>query len=282
MASAQLMEEELQQSVVLSEDDADFDYSTKTSASHETHAIPASRHQRHTSVDLDSADLSYSDHVPDADMLDPEINNQSGVEVDEDEDEDDEDDNLDHLRTDQDVSDEHMDVDETPDEAEDSETGDGDRDEDYESPRISFKGTQGTDTADEGDDNDDDEGVGAVKIKPGETDDDDEVGEEGSEQFDSQSQSDEESEGAAAWEEPDDNPDEDSDIAAQSTCLICKQDEDNEPVGEFEPLVACGICGENGETYQDLVASSSNSIFSTPRMRSKCKQPWTAILYVFN
>lgn len=94
---------------------------------------------------------------------------------------------------------------------------------------------------------DEDEGVGAVKIKPGETD--DESAESESEH--SAGHSDDEEEESASeeeWEgvEPGkENDDEESDAGDNDLCMFCKQDEQNDPADEFEVYLACANCGEN-------------------------------------
>lgn len=92
------------------------------------------------------------------------------------------------------------------------------------------------------------EGVGAVKIRPGETDDEAELD---SEHSDSQSESGNESDGAAAWEDAaggeEDDEEEGSEDAAPNTCMFCRQDEDNDPGEDFEEYLSCVVCGENCE-----------------------------------
>ncbi|GAB1315964.1 Histone acetyltransferase [Madurella fahalii] len=91
---------------------------------------------------------------------------------------------------------------------------------------------------------DEDEGVGAVKIKPGETDDEDVSSEDSAS---SASISDAESEGAAEWEavENDDAEEDDESEIATGHCVFCKQDEDHDPGEEFEAFLACTKCGDN-------------------------------------
>jgi histone acetyltransferase SAS3 len=85
----------------------------------------------------------------------------------------------------------------------------------------------------------DDEAVGAVKIRPGEIDDD--------ASHDSDSEGTEETESAAAWEDARDGDaegDEDSEAVASNTCIFCKEDEEHDPGEEFEELLECISCGE--------------------------------------
>ncbi|KAI8203074.1 Histone acetyltransferase mst2 [Colletotrichum sp. SAR 10_76] len=94
------------------------------------------------------------------------------------------------------------------------------------------------------------EGVGAVKIRPGETDDEAELD---SEHSDSQSESGNESDGAAAWEDAaggeEDDEEEGSEDAAPNTCMFCRQDEDNDPGEDFEECLSCVVCGENSHQH---------------------------------
>ncbi|EQL04196.1 Acyl-CoA N-acyltransferase [Ophiocordyceps sinensis CO18] len=95
----------------------------------------------------------------------------------------------------------------------------------------------------EGDDDDLEEGVGAVKIKPGESDNDEDADSDVSEL---PSVPDEESdEDEAAWEDGDVADDDESDAAPPNTCTFCKQDEENDPSEDFEAFLACAACGEN-------------------------------------
>ncbi|KAG7130663.1 Histone acetyltransferase mst2 like protein [Verticillium longisporum] len=110
---------------------------------------------------------------------------------------------------------------------------------------------QSTGSVQSGDDEDDndDEGVGAVKIRPGDTDDEDDVD---SEQSHSTTDGSEDSDGAAAWEdapESHEDEDEESDAAGRTLCLFCKQDEEHDPGEDFEDYLMCSHCGENCAFY---------------------------------
>lgn len=97
---------------------------------------------------------------------------------------------------------------------------------------------------------DEDEGVGAVKIQPGATDDEDEEGEEEPETANSLSPSDTEDSEVAAWEDAPEggDDDEESEVAVPSVCIFCKQDEEHDPGEDFEEILECSTCGENGMT----------------------------------
>lgn len=102
---------------------------------------------------------------------------------------------------------------------------------------------------------DDDEIVGAVKIKPAELDEDDEEAEEEAEVDDNddsdasvaqEEDSDEEEE--APWEDARDEVegDDESEVTPLNVCVFCKQDEEHDPSEDFEAFLACRSCGENG------------------------------------
>ncbi|KAK4249558.1 hypothetical protein C7999DRAFT_39384 [Corynascus novoguineensis] len=100
------------------------------------------------------------------------------------------------------------------------------------------------------DEDDEDEGVGAVKIKPGETDDEDDSGVDSASLA---SATDAESEDEAEWEAAE-NGDADDDDELENTaghCIFCKQDEEHDPSEEFEVFLACTKCGDNApETWR--------------------------------
>lgn len=99
---------------------------------------------------------------------------------------------------------------------------------------------------DEEDENEDEEGVGAVKLRPGETDDEESEASEGESYH---AESEEASEGEAEWNVAADNEDDDDDEsenAQANICMFCKQDEDNDPCEEFEIFLTCTGCGDSG------------------------------------
>ncbi|EEY23200.1 histone acetyltransferase mst2 [Verticillium alfalfae VaMs.102] len=107
---------------------------------------------------------------------------------------------------------------------------------------------QSTESVQSGEDEEDndDEGVGAVKIRPGDTDDEDD--DVDSEQSHSTTDGSEDSDGAAAWEdapESHEDEDEESGAAGRTLCLFCKQDEEHDPGEDFEDYLMCSHCGEN-------------------------------------
>ncbi|KAG6361515.1 hypothetical protein INS49_009742 [Diaporthe citri] len=96
---------------------------------------------------------------------------------------------------------------------------------------------------DEEDENEDEEGVGAVKLRPGETDEESEASE--GESYHAESE--EASEGEAEWNVAADHDDDDdeSENAPANICMFCKQDEDNDPCEEFEIFLTCTGCGDS-------------------------------------
>ncbi|KAL9945112.1 hypothetical protein ACHAQF_006029 [Verticillium nonalfalfae] len=111
---------------------------------------------------------------------------------------------------------------------------------------------QSTESVQSGEDEEDndDEGVGAVKIRPGDTDDEDD--DVDSEQSHSTTDGSEDSDGAAAWEdapESHEDEDEESDAAGRTLCLFCKQDEEHDPGEDFEDYLMCSHCGENSHQF---------------------------------
>ncbi|UNI22693.1 Histone acetyltransferase [Purpureocillium takamizusanense] len=134
----------------------------------------------------------------------------------------------------------------------------------------------------EGQDEDGDEGVGAVKIRPVESDDEDIDGDgEDDEDDDNDAESDvsdlpsavdeEDSDEAPAWEDANEAAeDEESDAAPSNTCIFCKQDEENDPSEDFEVFLTCANCGENAhqQCARDAAAMSEHN---TPN-RWKCPE----------
>ncbi|KAM7223951.1 hypothetical protein V8F06_000424 [Rhypophila decipiens] len=238
MADAQLMEEELQQSVMMSERDAEYD------------EAPA---------DDDIVMGTEVDHNSDRDA---EIG--STVEA-RDQDEDMEDDEgEDHDEGDDEGSDDSEEIDEE-DEAQNSdeeesgesseeddafeEDADGDEDDDIPA-RVRVpqrqRRTRSLDQVHDEDD-EDEEGVGAVKIRPGETDDEDDSDQSAASD---QASSDAESEASGGWDEAADNgeagdDDDDEENTNGNNCIFCKQDEENDPAEEFELFLCCSRCADN-------------------------------------
>ncbi|KAK6854426.1 hypothetical protein PG995_009519 [Apiospora arundinis] len=105
----------------------------------------------------------------------------------------------------------------------------------------------------EADEEDEAEGVGAVKIKPGETD------EESESEADASSVS---SDSAAEWDEAaevdEDEEDEESEAPETNSCMFCKKDEEHDPSEEFEAYLSCKGCGEHSHQQCARDASALN------------------------
>lgn len=104
---------------------------------------------------------------------------------------------------------------------------------------------------------DEEEAVGAVKIQPSsvvgdDVDEDDESDVSDAPSVEDDQDSDEEEEEEGVWEDARDmaggeDEEDDSDTGPSNVCMFCKQDEDNDPSEDFEAYLACVSCGENGE-----------------------------------
>ncbi|KAK4100541.1 hypothetical protein N658DRAFT_473072 [Parathielavia hyrcaniae] len=233
MAEAQLTEEELQQSAMLSEREAELNQEGV---------------DRDVEMGDDSAFTSQQSHIHvadgdgDEDMDEEDVH---GEEYDEEEEEEDEE-GPDHDEE-QSGSSESEDDDDGDNFDEDSE-GKADDEVITRNHRPRLRSRSMTNGHEDGED-DEDEGVGAVKIRPGETDDDDSSMDSAS----LASASDGESEDEAEWEaaqndDADDDNDDDDDVESENAaghCLFCKQDEEHDPGEEFEAFLACTKCGDN-------------------------------------
>ncbi|KAK2013861.1 MOZ/SAS family protein [Colletotrichum eremochloae] len=229
MASAQLTEEELQQSAVLSDEDAEFE---------DAPIFPSDPLPQTTESPLtnpNTHDDELSDAVDDEDEERDASTVEDDVEMGENLDDNSElseqesmDDVVDHQ------SDEDMEQRMEQDERDDASGG--------ELSRSSSL----LDAIEE----DEAEGVGAVKIRPGETD--EEADEPDSDHSDSHSESGIESEEDAAWDEvaaAGEDDEEGSEDAAPNVCIFCKQDEEHDPAEDFEDFLTCVNCGENSHQH---------------------------------
>ena len=207
MASAQAMEEELQQSVLLSEEGAEYetadtgaDGSTINAASHLSDRDMAS------SGEKSSADEDY-DSFSDRDA--------SGEEVDEDAEGE-----VDNTYGNQKTAVSGARRDDDDDDVDDDEDAEGD--------------------------DDDGEGVGAVKIKPGDSEDEDEESDVSEPPRDGDEESEDEEGAAWDGADGADEEDDDSETGPTNTCAFCKQDEEHDPSEDFEAFLTCQGCGDNG------------------------------------
>ncbi|KAM0226210.1 hypothetical protein ACHAQD_000125 [Fusarium lateritium] len=229
------MEEELQQSVMVSDEDAEYETAGETGGDATIIASGPNGIQEKMDTDpatTDNGDTELSDRDAsgeDVDASGEEDNdymahrqisshNSRQATLDDDEDEDEEDNEDDEVAAVEEGEREENDMD-----------VDGDEDVDAE-----------------GEEYEDDEGVGAVKFQPGTRDDDDGEDSE-SDRSESPSANEEESDEEAAWEDAveaeEDHDDEET--AASNNCVFCGQTEDDDPSEEFETYLACTRCGGN-------------------------------------
>lgn len=226
MASAQLTEEELQQSAVLSEEDAEFE---------DAPTILTEKASQNTESPLTNPN-THDDELSEAAGDEGEGRDTSAIE--------DDIEMAENPNEHSELSEEESlddDLDRNSDEDMDQHLGQDDGDEASGGARS--RSSSLLDDVEE----DEVEGVGAVKIRPGETD-DEEIEEPESGHSDSQSDSGNESDEDAAWDEvaAEDEDDEDgSEDAAPNTCMFCKQDEEHDPAEDFEEYLTCVECGEN-------------------------------------
>ncbi|KAI0104391.1 hypothetical protein F4814DRAFT_430612 [Daldinia grandis] len=249
MANTQLMQEELQQSVVLSEEDAEFEEdlsgdpmmvdnsdpphlgdskdSTYTVADH---IVPSYGNDRTIGANMVSVDET-APHYEAEERLDgmPASGGKAGGHDGE-----------------TSVSDGHIhDDDDAFDVDAEGEDDDDDARQRHINPNANSTDEEGV--AEGASDEDENEGVGAVKIKPGDTD------EESDSDDDISLVSGSSRESAAEWEEAVENEegeeeeesDAASDAADPNNCIFCKKDEEHDPGVEFETYLACKRCGEH-------------------------------------
>ncbi|OBT73719.1 hypothetical protein VF21_07183 [Pseudogymnoascus sp. 05NY08] len=221
MAAAMLSEEQVQQSMPTSEDDAEYeeDYDQDLDMGANAEAF-AANNQLLNGVHQNNTDGSaYDEH---------------GDENNEEEDEDN--------RQEDDLSDRDAE-------------GEDDYEQDHgDTIRMSMGGDGAMDDEEENEDDEDGEGVGAVKIQPRELEDDEddaEFGQEDAEESEdapddaSNDSSDEsEVEAEAEWEAAVAQDDEAEPIDP-NRCIFCHQDEEHDPSPEFEEYLACAVCGDN-------------------------------------
>lgn len=239
MASAQAMEEELQQSVMLSDEDAAYETA-------------------------DTAEEGSTINAVSDAIVGPAIDDVIG--------QPNEDENL----SDRDASGEEIE--------EEDEDAEGEEDDDprHQNPQLTNGTKKEDDSEDEADDEEEDaegdvdaegedvedaegEGVGAVKVKPGESHDeeDDEDAESDISDAPSNAEDDsseeEEDEEAAAWDDPvAGEEDEESEAGPTNICVFCKQSEENDPSEDFEAFLSCSGCGDNGGTFSQDRESDAN------------------------
>ncbi|KAI5923415.1 hypothetical protein F4810DRAFT_668778 [Camillea tinctor] len=268
MANAQLMQEELQQSVVLSEEDAEFeeDLPNDTVMANTGAPIPPGLDpvvppdqteqmydqrdvgDNHEDSDIDAVaedDIEAQDYEH-GDLEDLPAEGEDGEEYSSEEGDEDGDAHGDDDAFDIDAEGEDDDEDVVQrSHVDPAGASSGEEDEEADEEAVE----EAEEEAEEDEDDDEAEGVGAVKIKPGETDDEDSESEVDISSVSGSS----DRESAAEWdeavenddEEEDDEEDEDSEAADRNNCLFCKKDEENDPAEEFEAYLSCKGCGEH-------------------------------------
>lgn len=240
MADAQLMEEQLQQSLMMSERDAEYDDAPADGDIIMANEIAYSSNQE---LEIGSTVEAIDD---DEDMGDDERQDEDENEISDDGGEDEDED-------DGQQSDERSSESSGDDDDAFEEDAEGEEDDDIP-PRVHVpqRRTRSVEEDhEEEDDDDEDEGVGAVKIKPGETDDEDDSDESAASS--QASMSDADSEESGVWEEAvthgrpeDEDEDEDEENTNGNNCIFCKQDEEHDPAEEFELFLCCSRCADNG------------------------------------
>ncbi|KFY98432.1 hypothetical protein V500_01673 [Pseudogymnoascus sp. VKM F-4518 (FW-2643)] len=222
MAAAMLSEEQVQQSMPTSEDDAEYeeDYDQDVDMGANAEAFAANNqllngvHQNHTE--------GYDEH---------------GDENNEEEDE------------------EHRQDHEEDDLSDRDAEGEDDYEQDHgDTIRMSMGGDGAMDDEEENEDDEDGEGVGAVKIQPRDLEEDDEdaafgqddeeESEDAAEDASNDSSDESEVEAEAEWEAAVAQDDEAEPIDP-NRCIFCHQDEEHDPSPEFEEYLACAVCGDN-------------------------------------
>ncbi|KAH8837444.1 hypothetical protein MCOR27_004681 [Pyricularia oryzae] len=260
MASAQLMEEELQHSVMVAGaaevdmvdyddapvDDADGDVDEEMETSKLGDSVLVNGKTDKKGL-VESVEPGHYDDA-DGDVDEDEEDEEAAEEYGEDE----------HDQDDSDQDDEEGDS--------DGEDSDGPSEGDHEDEDLDRAAADGLRSEDDAEEEDEDEGVGAVKIKPGETDDEDDSDE--SEGSVGHSESAEESDGEASWDEAvenveDDIEDEDKFDDLGGLCIFCKEDEDT---GAY---VTCRECGEKSHEH----CAKNNSAWSEKHNTTKWKCP---------
>ncbi|EMR62536.1 putative histone acetyltransferase protein [Eutypa lata UCREL1] len=244
------MQEELQQSVLLSEEDADFEEDNANNTMDVDGSAPANLDN--SSGDAESAQRNHeqapedpSEEYSEVDA-DADADAEEGVTAQPDEQED-----LDNMSEDDDAS-------AQDDEESDSEMGgihddnvfedeDAEGDEEAIDAPKDHPNAIASDMEDE--EEDEDEGVGAVKIKPGETDESESESEDDASLASGGSSDHSDQESVAEWEETVENEDEDDDDdeseAVTNNCMFCKKPEEDDPAEEFESYLACKGCGDH-------------------------------------
>lgn len=246
MADAQLIEEELQQSVRLSQESA-----TQTEDMADSDAMGDA-----LALESSRADGSFADQDVEGEDEDEDQQvyfGDDGAEIDED-----------SGGCGSDDGEEDGDAEGDQDgvfHGSDDEEEDGDLDQHAGSRNLYVgEGTPSTEqdeVEDEDDDDDEDEGVGAVKIRPGETEDEEESEEDASSHGGS-SAAESASDGAWDDEAAEAEDDEGSEHHDTDLCMFCKWSEDHKHGKGFETFITCRSCSEFGTLQSQLLLNETN------------------------
>lgn len=261
MANAQLAEEELQQSVMMSEEDAEFEEDiapeameidhTPATVQHDNGVSDHSRNENSNAAKTLDGEGDADQPISENEQFDTNVPERELVEDAEDEDAEGEPDDFDNVSHVDDGTDSRngSNHDGEPGSDEDAEG------EDDDMPPLAQNGVLSEDEDEE--EEEEAEGVGAVKIKPGETDEDESASEDGATY--ASGESDQESGGE--WESEaanEDDEDEESEVEVTNLCMFCKKDEEHDPGEEFESFLACKSCGEHGEFSKSMLTGFVN------------------------
>jgi histone acetyltransferase SAS3 len=214
ITDAQAAEAELQQSVMLSEDEADYEPTEQAAAGRSLHDTDPGGLMKG-----DTEGSASESSLEDLDDMDVEDRDASGEEAEDD-------------------------IDAEGEEDEPGPRGAMASDDD--------EGQSNSGESDDGESDDGEDAVGAVKIQndaPEESDQDSDVSSHPSAGEDSDEVAWEDGENA----EDDDEDDEDSEAAQANVCMYCKQDEENDPSEDFETYLTCISCKIHG-TYTQIDA----------------------------
>lgn len=273
MSSAQAMQEELQQSIVLSEAEADYEEDDQdnmdvdrtivaddgtdqddTNAGHGRRSRGARRTRN--VADEDSADVSEDQNTYE-DAVDGDL---SALE------------DEDHGDTDDDANDSTEEEDDG-----DASMGEGDAEgEDDDEPITQTQFSQ--DDEQDLEDEDEAEGVGAVKIRPGDTDEESNDSASVASGASSDHDSEDDWEGTARNKGENGDEDDESESADPNLCIFCKTAEENDPSEDFEAFLACSNCGDHGESLRDTRLEHGGHLLNKlPPAHQQCARDAAAI-----
>ncbi|KAK8045217.1 MOZ/SAS family protein [Apiospora rasikravindrae] len=254
-------EEELQQSVLLSEEDPELEQDNAARAMDVDTGSDALGANTADITPLPIPNNASRQTPVNPDQVNGNSDGQSEAPVDEAEDETmgeaDEDDQADGDPADPSEAEQESDSELVQDTLEEDVASEEDADGEDDDEAAEAAGDQANLSDMEADEEDEAEGVGAVKIKPGETD------EESESDADASSVS---SDSAAEWDEAaeidEDDDEEESEAPDTNSCMFCKKDEEHDPSEEFEAYLTCKGCGEHSHQQCARDASALSDINS--------------------